>query len=81
MAKKSTIALPPARPAPATSDAFVLAGNPIPEPPEDKVKPKRLTIDVAPELHQKFKVAVASSGRDMRDVMTDLIRKYVSGAR
>lgn len=82
MAKKSAvIAQPPRAPVPATPDDFVQAGQPVPPPPEPKDKLKRLTIDVAPELHQRFKVAATTAGRDMRDVMTSLIESYVAGNR
>lgn len=83
MSRKPTIALPPARSAPTTADAFVAAGQPepVPQEPEAPKKPKdkRLTIDIPPDLHHQFKLAAVAAGRDMREVMIDLITGYVAG--
>ena len=81
MAKKPAIALLPPKAAPTTPDAFVLAGQPEPVPEVPQAKPKRLTIDIDPDLHQAFKLASVAAGRDMRDIMTDLIAGYVAGKR
>jgi ParG len=42
-----------------------------------KVKPARLTIDLDPELHAKFKAATALKGTNMVDQVRSFIESYV----
>ena len=81
MSKRPAIALPPARQAPTTAAEFVAAGHPSLLPPEPKTPTKRLTIDVEVDLHTAFKIASMKAGRDMKDIMADLLRAYVDGKR
>ena len=82
MSKRPAIALPPRpAPAPATAAEFVAAGQSSLIPSEPKVPTKRLTIDVEVDLHTAFKIAAMKAGRDMKDIMADLIRAYLDGKR
>lgn len=38
---------------------------------------KRLTIELTEEMHQKFKVAVASKGTTMKEVLTERIEEII----
>jgi ParG len=42
-----------------------------------KVKPARLTIDLDPELHAKFKAATALKGTNMVDQVRSFIESYL----
>ena len=41
---------------------------------------KRLTIELTEEMHQDFKVAVASLGTTMKDVLTERIKEVIKEA-
>ena len=84
MSKRPALAIAfPPRPAlaPTTAAEFVAAGQPALIPPEPKPVTKRLTIDVEVDLHTAFKIASMKAGRDMKDIMGDLIRAYLDGKR
>jgi hypothetical protein len=82
MLKKPTIARPPAKAAPTTPDAFVLAGQQSEMAPEaPKPKDKRLTIDIPPDLHTKFKLSAVAEGTDMKDLMIAFISNYVDKSK
>jgi hypothetical protein len=46
-----------------------------PEPEESKVK--RMNLNVELSLHNAFKVATASEGKNMTDVLLEFIEQYV----
>jgi hypothetical protein len=48
-----------------------------PQPPEPKIKLARLTIDLNPELHAKFKAACAMRRTRMIDEVRDFIEGYI----
>ena len=41
---------------------------------------KRLTIELTEEMHQDFKVSVASLGTTMKDVLTERIKEVIKEA-
>ena len=43
------------------------------DPPKPTVKPKRLTIDIHPELHTRLKIACAQRGIQIADLVRGLI--------
>ena len=47
-----------------------------PEPEESKVK--RMNLNVELSLHNAFKVATASEGKNMTDVLLEFIQQYVA---
>jgi hypothetical protein len=63
------------------ADAFVLSHTAPALPPEPKAPEKRLTFVIPAGLHAEFKAAAARSGRDMREILIDLLTGYVSGER
>ena len=44
------------------------------------MKIKRLTIDLAEDTHQEFKIAVATLGTTMKDVLTKKIKEVIKEA-
>lgn len=73
---------------PAAAEAFVAAGSerpvaapaasPAPEPEKraDKVKPKRLTIDLDPPLHKKLKARALDEDTTIADVARKLLQEW-----
>lgn len=73
---------------PAAAEAFVAGGaeQPAPPPaapqarepekPAEKVKPKRLTIDLDPELHLRLKTLVPRAGTTIADLARDLFSQW-----
>ena len=71
---------------PAAADAFVAGGAeqpapspatpPEPERPAEKVKPKRLTIDIDPSLHRRLKARAAQDGTTIADVARSLLQEW-----
>jgi hypothetical protein len=72
--KRTTFRQPPAV---ASVDEWV-DGTPAPAEPEEK--PARLTIDIPPDLHGRFKAACARSRTKMKDevlrFITDWTQKH-----
>ncbi len=58
-------------------DDWVNRGGEAAEAPAPKVKPARLTIDLHPELHAKFKSACALRGTNMVDEVRSFIENWV----
>lgn len=54
--------------------------NRVPEPPPSKVKLKRLTLDISPELHKRIKRASIEADRSMVDLIRDLLKKKFPAA-
>ncbi|MEZ6136979.1 MAG: plasmid partition protein ParG [Pirellulaceae bacterium] len=48
-----------------------------PEEERPRVKPKRLTIDIEPELHTQLKIYCAKNGCQIADVLRPLIAQKV----
>jgi hypothetical protein len=74
VAKQVTMLTRP-RPREADLDAFV-HGRDQPEPAAPtppRVRMKRLTFDVPADLHLRMKIGCAQEGRDMADVLRELI--------
>ena len=71
---------------PEAADAFVAGGAeqpvapPVPEPekPAEKVKLKRLTIDIDPPLHRRLKARAAQEGTTIADVARQLLQEWVA---
>jgi hypothetical protein len=85
MAKQVTFASNPrSKPAPEELDAFVHGGKPpepqaelppqvAPEPAAPKVPMKRLTFDIPADLHMRMKLECVRGGRDMADVIREML--------
>jgi hypothetical protein len=85
MAKQVTFPSNPRnKPAPEDLDAFVHGGGPTqpempaqearrPEAPLPKAPMKRLTFDVPADLHMRMKLACVKEGRDMAEVIRELL--------
>lgn len=72
MSKKVTISPRPVKS--PDSDKWV-ESRVAPEDTAPRVKPKRLTIDIDPELHTQLKVHCAINGIQIADLLRDLIAK------
>jgi hypothetical protein len=66
---------------PEAADAFVAGGaeHPVPTPlpeakPAEKVKMKRLTIDIEPDLHTKLKTKAAQQKTTIADMARQLLQ-------
>jgi hypothetical protein len=57
---------PPAAPAPADLDKFVSGG---------KGQTKRLNVEIPAALHARVKAGCAMQGREIRDVVTELLEQ------
>ena len=44
-----------------------------PEPPKSTFKPKRLTIDIHPDLHKRLKISCVQRGIQIADLLRQLI--------
>ena len=74
MSKPSVFKMPPGRPAlPATAETWVEGAKPVAASPA-VTKPARLTIDLPPELHARFKAACARK----RTRMVDEVNTFIS---
>lgn len=76
----------PQRPAPTEAlDQWVAGATPLPpaEAPlaEKPAKPARLTIDLPPELHARFKAACALNGTRMVDQVRTFIEEWTQKHR
>lgn len=45
----------------------------------DKKTPKRVTVEVEPELHRQAKIKAASEGRTIADVVRELLAGWTGG--
>ena len=72
---------------PAAADAFVAGGaeQPVTPPaplqegkPAEKVKLKRLTIDIDPPLHRRLKAKAAQEGATIADVVRRFLDEWVA---
>ena len=70
---KAAFKMPARRPAEQMDDWVAGAG----EGAKPKVKPARLTIDLDPELHARFKSTTALKGTNMVDEVRAFIEGYV----
>ena len=50
----------------------------LPEPPKPTYKPKRLTIDVHPDLHKRLKISCVQRGIQIADLLRQLIETDLS---
>ena len=74
MSKPSTFKMPPSRSAlPAAAETWVEGAKAVSTPPSAS-KPARLTIDLPPELHARFKAACARN----RTRMVDEVNIFIS---
>jgi len=46
--------------------------------PTQKPEQKRLNVNIDLTLHNRFKTAVVSQGKDMSKVVTDLLEKWIT---
>ena len=67
---------------PAAAEAFVAGGaeqpavSPAPKKSTEKIKPKRLTIDLDPPLHKKLKTRVSEEDTTIADVARRLLTEW-----
>lgn len=70
---------------PVAADAFVSGGAEQPTTPRlveqapapvEKVKPKRLTIDLDPDLHLRLKTLVPRAGTTIADLARDMFSEW-----
>lgn len=71
--KKVTFATKPHAGQAADADAWV--ANRADHPQPEKVKLKRLTLDLPPELHARIKAACATKGITMTEDVTKLLER------
>ena len=84
MSKKSFTAAPRPRLAPEAIDAYVQGGaghdtgNVLPQKAQEKPKDvplKRLSLDLPEDMHRRFKVACAATGRKMAAELTAFVEQ------
>ena len=74
MSKPSAFKMPPSRPAlPASAETWVEGAKSVAASPA-AAKPARLTIDLSPDLHARFKAACARN----RTRMVDEVNIFIS---
>ena len=71
---------------PAAADKWVGAGSEVqpdapPSPEAPKLKPKRLTIDIEPELHRLLRVRTAEENTTIADVARELLDSWARKGR
>ena len=67
---------------PAAADAWVGKGTETPPAPApvdaEKLKPKRLTIDIEPSLHKRLKTKAAAEETTIADVVRSFLEEWAS---